>query len=54
MPEFSMERAVEWAEGLTSPVYAIDDATAIAVVDGVVTVISEGQWRATTPPVAER
>jgi len=54
MPEFSMERAVEWAEGLTSPGYAIDDATAIAVVDGVVTVISEGQWRATTAPVAER
>jgi len=54
MPDFSMERAEKWAAGLRSPGYAIDDATAITVVDGVVTVISEGQWRATTAPVAER
>jgi dipeptidase E len=51
MPDFSMERAVKWAEGITSPGFAIDDATAISVIDGVVTVISEGQWRATTGPV---
>jgi dipeptidase E len=30
---------------MTTPAYAIDDETAIKVVDGEVEVVSEGQWR---------
>jgi len=38
------ESAHRWAEKLAAPAYAIDDQTAISVVDGVVEVISEGHW----------
>lgn len=38
------EAAHTWAEGIPSVAYAIDDQTAISVVDGVVQVISEGAW----------
>jgi dipeptidase E len=31
------------------PTYAIDDATALAVVDGEVEVVSEGTWRLFEP-----
>ena len=34
-----------WAYGIPVPTYAIDDQTAIRVVDGTVEVISEGHWR---------
>jgi dipeptidase E len=37
-----MERA---AARLDHPMYAIDDETAIKVVDGTVEVVSEGEWR---------
>jgi dipeptidase E len=37
-----MERA---AARLDHPMYAIDDETAIKVVDGAVEVVSEGEWR---------
>ena len=30
---------------MTVPAYAIDDETAIKVVDGAVEVVSEGHWR---------
>jgi dipeptidase E len=40
-----MAAAEQWAEGLGNPAYAIDDATAIKVVDGDVEVVSEGHWR---------
>jgi dipeptidase E len=33
-----------WAAGIAGPAYAIDDETAFKVVDGVVEVVSEGQW----------
>ncbi|GLW35059.1 Type 1 glutamine amidotransferase-like domain-containing protein [Actinoplanes regularis] len=36
--------AERWAAGLGVPAYAIDEQTAIKVVDGSVEVISEGQW----------
>ena len=36
--------AERWAPTLGNPAYAIDDDTAIAVVDGVATVVSEGEW----------
>ncbi len=37
--------AEKWASTLDVEAYAIDDRTAISVVDGVVEVISEGGWR---------
>lgn len=44
-PENSMVHAQRWAARLGNPSYAIDDQTAIQVVDGSATVISEGHWR---------
>ncbi|MET8088360.1 hypothetical protein [Micromonospora sp. NPDC005237] len=35
----------KWASGIPVPTYAIDDDTAIKVVDGVVEVVSEGHWK---------
>lgn len=45
MPGNSMAEAEQWAAEIAGPAYAIDDETAIAVVDGRVEVISEGHWR---------
>lgn len=42
LPENTMADAERWASGLTGAGYAIDDQTAIAVVDGTVAVVSEG------------
>lgn len=39
----------EWAAGISAPTYAIDDATALTVVDGTVEVVSEGSWRRLGP-----
>ena len=44
-PDHSMANAENWAAGLPVPGYAIDDQTAIKVVDGAVEVISEGHWK---------
>ena len=44
-----MADAERWAAGLTVPRYAIDDETAIKVVDGTVEVVSEGHWKRFTP-----
>jgi dipeptidase E len=41
----SMAEAEQWAAGISGPAYAVDDQTALKVVDGSVEVISEGQWR---------
>jgi dipeptidase E len=49
MPEHSMAHAEKWAAGLRVPGYAMDDETAIKVVDGAVEVISEGHWKRFTP-----
>jgi dipeptidase E len=49
LPDNSMAGAERWAAGLSAPAYAIDDQTAIQVVDGAVEVISEGHWRRFTP-----
>jgi dipeptidase E len=40
-----MENAETWAAEVGGPAYAIDEQTAIAVVDGTVEVVSEGTWR---------
>lgn len=45
LPENTMVDAERWAAALNAPAYAIDDQTAIKVVDGVVEVISEGHWK---------
>jgi dipeptidase E len=45
LPENTMADAERWAAGLPNPAYAIDDQTAIKVVDGSVEIVSEGHWR---------
>lgn len=45
LPGNTMAEAEQWAAGISGPAYAVDDHTAIAVVDGTVEVVSEGQWR---------
>jgi dipeptidase E len=45
LPENTMAEAERWAAGMPGPAYAIDDQTAIAVIDGAVNVVSEGHWR---------
>jgi dipeptidase E len=45
LPENTMADAERWAKGIRGPAYAIDDQTAIKVVDGKVEVISEGHWK---------
>lgn len=45
LPNNNMANAEKWAAGLSVPSYAIDDETAIQVVDGDVEVISEGHWK---------
>ena len=43
--ENTLACAEKWAATLGCPSYAIDDETAIRVVDGNVEVVSEGQWK---------
>jgi dipeptidase E len=45
LPENTLAHAERWARGIAGPAYAIDDETAIQVVDGAVKVISEGHWK---------
>ena len=45
LPENTMAAAERWAADIGGPAYAIDDQTAIQVVDGAVEVVSEGAWR---------
>jgi len=45
MPGNSMAEAKQWAAGISGPAYAIDDQTAIRVVNGSVEVVSEGHWK---------
>ena len=49
LPENTMAHAERWAKGIGVPAYAIDDQTAIQVVDGVVKVITEGHWKLFAP-----
>ena len=49
LPENTMADAERWAAGIPGLSYAIDDQTAIKVVDGTVEVVSEGQWKRFTP-----
>ena len=45
MPEFGLAEAERWAAALDGPGYAIDDQTAITVIDGEVALVSEGHWK---------
>jgi dipeptidase E len=49
MPDTSLANIERWAAGLSVTAYAIDDQTAIRVVDGNVEVVSEGHWRRFSP-----
>jgi dipeptidase E len=49
LPDNTMANAELWAAGLSNPAYAIDDETAIKVVDGTVEVVSEGHWKQFAP-----
>jgi dipeptidase E len=53
-PENSMAEAERWAAGMPGPAYAIDDETALMVVDGTVAVVSEGHWKLFTPSQGPR
>jgi dipeptidase E len=48
LPENTMAAAEQWAAGIGNPAYAIDDETAIKVVDGAVDIVSEGHWKLLT------
>ena len=49
LPENTMADAEKWAASIPRPAYAIDDETAIQVVDGAVSVVSEGHWKLFVP-----
>ncbi|HEY6961981.1 MAG TPA: Type 1 glutamine amidotransferase-like domain-containing protein [Gaiellaceae bacterium] len=44
LPNNTMAAAERWAAEIGGPAYAVDDETAIRVVDGAVDVVSEGAW----------
>ncbi|MFC4808602.1 Type 1 glutamine amidotransferase-like domain-containing protein [Paenibacillus sp. GCM10023250] len=45
LPYNTMAAAEKWAAGMRGPAYAIDDETAIRVIDGAAEVVSEGNWK---------
>jgi dipeptidase E len=45
----SMDDVEEWAAGIPVPTYAIDDETAVRVIDGIPEVVSEGNWKLFQP-----
>jgi dipeptidase E len=45
LPENTIADAEKWAAGMSVPAYAMDDETAIKVVDDTVEVVSEGHWK---------
>jgi dipeptidase E len=48
-PTNTLTDAERWAADIGVPAYAIDEQTAIKVVDGSVEVVSEGNWKLFTP-----
>ncbi|WP_404447614.1 Type 1 glutamine amidotransferase-like domain-containing protein [Sutcliffiella horikoshii] len=53
LPGNTMAAAEKWAAGMQGPAYAIDDMTAIKVIDGAVEVVSEGQWKLFSPKTSD-
>ena len=49
LPGNTMADAERWAPTIRVPSYAIDDETAIQVLDGAAEVISEGHWKLFAP-----
>jgi dipeptidase E len=49
LPTASLAHLEKWAAGVKVPAYAIDDQTALVVLDGEVSVVSEGHWKRFTP-----
>ncbi|MDN4072875.1 Type 1 glutamine amidotransferase-like domain-containing protein [Fictibacillus terranigra] len=49
LPDNTMANAERWAAEIKGPAYAINDDTAIKVIDGEVEVISEGHWKLFSP-----
>ena len=49
LPENTLADAERWAKAIGGPAYAIDDETAIKVVDGTVELVSEGHWKRFAP-----
>ena len=49
MEDATLSNIQKWASGIPIPTYAIDDNTAIKVVDGTAEVISEGDWKLINP-----
>ena len=45
LPWNTMANAERWAASISGPAYAIDDQTAIKVVDGTTEVVTEGHWK---------
>lgn len=45
LPYNTLANAERWAAEMPIPAYAIDDQTALKVVDGAVEVVSEGHWK---------
>jgi dipeptidase E len=48
-PDASLANAEKWAARIPAPTYAIDDETAISVVNGTAQVVSEGRWKLFQP-----
>jgi len=48
-PDASFANAERWAARIPAPTYAIDDESAISVIDGAAEVVSEGQWKLFQP-----
>ncbi|HEY3504838.1 MAG TPA: Type 1 glutamine amidotransferase-like domain-containing protein [Actinocatenispora sp.] len=48
-PDASPANAEKWAARIPAPTYAIDDQTAVSVVDGAAQVVSEGHWKLFQP-----
>jgi len=44
MPDTTLANIGKWAAGVPVPTYALDDQSAIKVVDGIHEVVSEGSW----------
>jgi dipeptidase E len=49
LPTNTLAAAERWAADIAGQAYAIDDQTAIKVVNGTVEVVSEGQWKLFNP-----
>jgi hypothetical protein len=48
-PDSSLASVEKWASGIPVPTYAIDDATAVKIIEGDVEVVSEGHWKLFAP-----